>query len=343
MSSPILDPILSRRTLGRWLLGLALLAGLVLWVQHAVGWAELLAPWRDLPPGRLALLLALTATSYFLRAVRVYDYSRPVLRGAFPATLRLSLLHNTLNNFLPMRLGELAYPILMKRYFGQGYTASSVTLVWIRLLDLHFLGLPALVFLYVTQGAPGWLLLVPPWLALIPAMYWGHGLLQRRLVGYRGPLATLAARVLGHVPDSAGQFFRIWVWTALSWICKLLAFTAVVLHFADIGLGRAVSAGGMAYVSAVGPVDQESGQIPSTDIRSQARLCIANVSRRLAALDARVTVAVDSEETILAAARAGVMLRYAIGSLQLYAKSGFAHLPSEAFSAQQRQLIASAD
>jgi hypothetical protein len=37
------------------------------------------------------------------------------------------------------------------------------------------------------------------------------------------------------------------------------------------------------------------------------------------------------------------MLRYAIGSLQLYAKSGFAHLPSEAFSAQQRQLIASAD
>ena len=43
-----------------------------------------------------------------------------------------------------------------------------------------------------------------------------------------------------------------------------------------------------------------------------------------------------------AAARAGVLLRYAIGSLQLYAKSGFARLPSEAFSAQQRQLIAPA-
>jgi len=259
MSSPLLDPILSRRTLGRWLLGLALLGGLILWVQRAVGWAELLAPWGSLPPGRLALLLALTAASYFLRAVRVYDYSRSLLRGAFLATLRLSLLHNTLNNFLPMRLGELAYPILMKRYFGQGYTASSVTLLWIRVLDLHFLGLPALVFLYVTQGWLGWLLLVPPWLALVPAMYWGHGLLQRRLRGSSGRLAILVTKVLGHVPDSAGQFFRIWVWTALSWICKLLAFTAVVLHFADIDLGRAVLGTLGAELSSVLPVNGVAG------------------------------------------------------------------------------------
>jgi len=44
-----------------------------------------------------------------------------------------------------------------------------------------------------------------------------------------------------------------------------------------------------------------------------------------------------------AAARAGVLLRYAIGSLQLYAKSGFSRLPSEAFGAQQRQLVTPAD
>jgi TetR/AcrR family transcriptional regulator len=40
-----------------------------------------------------------------------------------------------------------------------------------------------------------------------------------------------------------------------------------------------------------------------------------------------------------AAARAAVMLRYAMGSLQLYAKSGFANSPGEAFSAQRSQLI----
>ncbi|KPK08251.1 MAG: hypothetical protein AMJ64_04040 [Betaproteobacteria bacterium SG8_39] len=41
-----------------------------------------------------------------------------------------------------------------------------------------------------------------------------------------------------------------------------------------------------------------------------------------------------------ASARAAVMLRYAIGSLQLYVKSGFARSPLEAFNAQQGQLIA---
>jgi TetR/AcrR family transcriptional regulator len=41
-----------------------------------------------------------------------------------------------------------------------------------------------------------------------------------------------------------------------------------------------------------------------------------------------------------ASARAAVMLRYAIGSLQLYVKSGFARSPLEAFNAQQGRLIA---
>ena len=43
-----------------------------------------------------------------------------------------------------------------------------------------------------------------------------------------------------------------------------------------------------------------------------------------------------------ASARAAVMLRYTIGSLQLYAKSGFTRSPNEAFKAQQGQLVAPA-
>lgn len=41
-----------------------------------------------------------------------------------------------------------------------------------------------------------------------------------------------------------------------------------------------------------------------------------------------------------AAARAAVILRYAIGALALYAKSGFAHSPAEQFRAHRPQLIA---
>ena len=48
-----------------------------------------------------------------------------------------------------------------------------------------------------------------------------------------------------------------------------------------VGLGRAVSAGGMVYVSSVGPVDPETGRVLSGEIRSQARQCIENLRARL--------------------------------------------------------------
>lgn len=254
-----LSTLINRHTLGRWLVGVALLVGLVVGVEALVGWGPLLAPWRDLSPGELLLLFLFTTASYVLRAVRVYDYSHQLLRGEFPATLRLTLLHNGLNNFLPMRLGELAYPLLMKRYFGQAYHASGMTLVWIRLLDLHFLGFLALVFLHYLDGRWVWLLLLPPWMALVPGLYWGHDRLHRRSRAWDGRLGRLLGQVLGHVPDSAGQFFRIWIWTALSWICKFLAYTAVVLHFSDLDLGRAVLGTLGAELSSVLPVHGVAG------------------------------------------------------------------------------------
>ena len=55
-----------------------------------------------------------------------------------------------------------------------------------------------------------------------------------------------------------------------------------------VGQGLAVKAGGMAYISSVGPVDPETGEVRSADIRKQTRQCLENVSRRLAALDSSI-------------------------------------------------------
>ncbi len=239
-SDLIAKHLFSRSSLWRWLLGLALLAALLWLVEQKVGWAELLRPWLSFPPSLLALLFLLTAASYVLRAVRIYDYSHQLLQGRFAATLRLSVLHNTLNNFLPMRLGELAYPLLMKRYFGQGYAASGVTLVWIRVLDLHFLLFIGLLILAWSSDYRQIAWLAAPWLLLVPMMYWGHGLLQRRFADRQGRGFELLDKLLGHVPDSAVAFARIWLWTALSWSFKFAAFATLVLQFADIGVWRAV-------------------------------------------------------------------------------------------------------
>jgi uncharacterized membrane protein YbhN (UPF0104 family) len=64
---------------------------------------------------------------------------------------------------------------------------------------------------------------------------------------------------LGHVPDSGWGFARIWLWTVLSWIFKFTAFTTVVLHFADIGLWRAVFGTIGAELSSVLPINGVAG------------------------------------------------------------------------------------
>jgi enamine deaminase RidA (YjgF/YER057c/UK114 family) len=48
-----------------------------------------------------------------------------------------------------------------------------------------------------------------------------------------------------------------------------------------VGFGRAVSAGGMVYVSSMGPVDPASGQVVSPDIKLQTRQCLTNLKARL--------------------------------------------------------------
>ena len=100
--------------------------------------------WQQVSFLSLVLLTGLTLISYLLRAYRIYYYfSAPP--SSFLTYLRIHLLHNSLNNFLPMRLGEASFPLLMKRYLNVSYIDSSSKLILLRLLDLHWLLLCLLV------------------------------------------------------------------------------------------------------------------------------------------------------------------------------------------------------
>ena len=50
-----------------------------------------------------------------------------------------------------------------------------------------------------------------------------------------------------------------------------------------IGLGRAVAAGGMVYVSSIGPVDPDTGFVVSAGIKDQTRQCLKNLKAKLEA------------------------------------------------------------
>jgi len=52
---------------------------------------------------------------------------------------------------------------------------------------------------------------------------------------------------------------------------------------ARLGQGRVVTAGGMVYVSSIGPIDPETGRVVSGAIKDQTRQCLSNLKTRLEA------------------------------------------------------------
>jgi pilus assembly protein CpaF len=51
-----------------------------------------------------------------------------------------------------------------------------------------------------------------------------------------------------------------------------------------VGHGKAVTAGGMVYLTAIGPIDPDTGDLVGTDIRQQSRQCLANLKTKLEAM-----------------------------------------------------------
>jgi len=241
-----------------WWLGALLLLALVVGVQWWIGWATLLEPWRTFSPLALVWLFVMTALSYALRAVRVHDYFRSRFSGQFLGVLRLSVLHNTANNLLPMRSGELVFPWLMRRYFGFDLLEAGASLIWIRLLDLHCLGLVGLVLLWLAQPSPWWWLAALVWLAgLVLAVR----LAPRLAAGLapRGRLGRLAGRLLEAAPRERGVMARVYLWTMLTWTLKFIAFATVLQHFLGVDWWRVLAGVMGAELSSVLPFHGVAG------------------------------------------------------------------------------------
>lgn len=226
----------------RWLMSFGLLALVLVGIQWAIGWDALLTPWRTISPVALMFAALLTLGSYAARALRLYDYFLPDTHGGFAACLKLTLLHNLLNNFLPMRTGEVSFPVLMARYFATPLATSLAALLWFRLMDLHALAAVALVTVggrwlngwavvslaIIWLMLPWWLFRLQPttWLANVSAHLpprW-----QERLAGARHGL-----------PRTSVAFWRAWVWTQLNWLVKLAVFAWVLQLFAPLALAAA--------------------------------------------------------------------------------------------------------
>lgn len=223
-----------------WIIGGLILTILIYWVETRIGWQALLAPWKEVSPLQLIYLFALSLLSYVFRAVRIYDYFHHELKGNFMPTLRLSVLHNFANNLLPMRAGEAAFPILMKRYFGQSMANSALSLLWIRGLDLHFLIFIALSALYLRENNLLWPIAAILWLSTLLLVYPLRKPLLELCQQQQNKLTKILNKILINLPSQQNGFYRAYLWTSLTWISKFIAFAVVLLHFLEVPLWQAV-------------------------------------------------------------------------------------------------------
>jgi uncharacterized membrane protein YbhN (UPF0104 family) len=188
-------------------------------------------------PPTLALIgLGMVLASYLVRALRFYFYFNIEMRGRLCDCIKLTAYHNFFNYLLPMRSGEIAFPILMARYFRIAVTRSVPVLVWFRLLDLHTLVLLAIFSLplinipltavYALAGI--WLTI--PWFFYRFHRYIGDRLEHPDDNRWRAALAD----ALASLPGDSRSFLVAWMWTLVNWSVKL---TVIV-----VGLGVFVGA-----------------------------------------------------------------------------------------------------
>ena len=224
----------------RYLTGALILLAFAVFVEAFIGWAALLAPWKTLQLAPLAGAIILVFLTYALRALRIYDYFRADIRGRFAPCLRLSLQHNLLNNLLPMRTGEISFPLLMSRYFDIAPLRSVPTLLWFRLLDLHTLLAGGLLIAGDRLfGRESSLLLATAWMILPWLTYRLYRPLTQALSRHPGRVQKFAASALQGLPHQPGLFWRSWLWTLCNWTVKLAVFAWVLNLFADTGFAAA--------------------------------------------------------------------------------------------------------
>ena len=239
----------------RWILASLIFAVLILLVEHYYGWAGILAQWAVVDLSDLLLLTLLTLLSYVLRAERVYRYFGQRMQHPRRPYLKISFLHNALNNFLPMRLGEAAFPLLMKRQFKQSMLSSTAGLVWIRLMDLHVLLLLAAIALGALLPTIGYLALAA--LIIGPIVI---GLFRRRLLALLPERLQVKLTELEHLlPHSRGLIVATYLQTLIIWIVKLVALTLVLKAFLSIDFISAWVAVTTADLSGVLPIHGIAG------------------------------------------------------------------------------------
>ncbi|MGD8595083.1 MAG: lysylphosphatidylglycerol synthase transmembrane domain-containing protein [Gammaproteobacteria bacterium] len=225
----------------RWTIRILVVVAYFWVLEYFWGWEQLLKPWLSISYVTILAAIALLASTYFIRALRIYDYFRKEIKREYLLTLKLTLLHNVLNNLLPARSGEVSFPLLMKRYFQVSFTRATASLFWLRFMDLHtVLLLGAMALYFATIQASWWLYAVALWMMAPLAAYLAHTKIAEFIPRIKSPKwQNFATKFVSGLPNSLLELFRAWMWTLINWSIKITAMAWILKQFSPMSNGQA--------------------------------------------------------------------------------------------------------
>ena len=247
----------------------AVTGGLAALIALAVPYGEVADAFATLDPSWLVPLLAAYALTFPCRAARFRSLGVPL---SLPTLTGVSSIHQLMNRLLPLRTGEFAFPMLVRRLCGKSLVEGLALVGLCHLLDLSavvvsFLGaLLAVPRAREAIGPVGTALIA----AALPALIAGYMLLPglgsrlaRRLGERLAPRHPRAAERLARAADTLEAvrtlarrgFFAAVGWTAIQWVATFAAFWSTLAAMGiDLGPAEVVAGSTAAVIAAVLPI-----------------------------------------------------------------------------------------
>nr|WP_143524035.1 lysylphosphatidylglycerol synthase domain-containing protein [Xaviernesmea rhizosphaerae] len=278
-------------------------------IEWMWGWGRILAAWGAIGAGPVALALGLMIVTHLVRCLRVFDYFRQDLSGAFLRLFRVTQVHNLANILLPFRAGEASFFVLMRSEFSMPMARSAASLLWMRVLDLH--ALLAVGLIGLVAAAPFPLLAWAAWVAycLLPIAGFAF---QRPLFSvvsrrFPGKVARLAESVLSGLPQSWAPFFRAWAMTVVNWSVKVATIAWILTLLGAPGLAAALGGALGGELSSVLPAHAPGG-VGTYPAGIVAGALAFGAPAGEPALSALSQAAVNAHLMVLVSAAAGTLL-----------------------------------
>lgn len=240
----------------RWkLIIAATLLGATIWISAIVlDLTAVVTAVATLPPQTALVIGLLGAVSWLLRGLRTWILFEKL---PFTEALGLSFIHNTANNLAPMRLGELALPILARWLGNIEFSIGLTKLLWIRLLDvISLIGISLCIILLPAAGTIV-LVLLAAFIFLTPLIL-GFIVPKTQHIQLPEILAKARAQLI-YEAQNGKRLHRMWRLTILVWLSKIMGMGVLLATLSGIPMTGVVTTILGAELSSILPIHGLAG------------------------------------------------------------------------------------